>query len=53
MASLSHGHSLGVTSTKQKFAQETGIPTTKTGLERKLAGAFLGLLIGLFSGKKK
>ena len=44
---------LGVTSAKQKFARETGIPTTKTGLERKIGASALGLLISLFSGKKK
>ena len=51
--SFSWKRALGVTSAKQKFARETGIPTTKSGLERKLGGSALGLLISLFSGKKK
>ena len=51
--SFSWKRALGVTSAKQKFARQTGIPTTKAGLERKLGGAVLGLLFGLFSGKKK
>ena len=44
---------LGVTSAKQKFARQTGIPTTKTGMERKLGGSIVSLLLGLFGGKKK
>ena len=51
--SFSWKRALGITSAKQKFARETGIPTTKTGLERKLGASALGLLISLFSGKKK
>jgi len=51
--SFSWKRALGVTSAKQKFARQTGIPTTKAGMERKLGGAVLGLLFGLFSGKKK
>lgn len=51
--SFSWKRALGVTAAKQKFARETGIPTTKTGMERKLGGAVLGLLFGLFGGKKK
>ena len=43
---------LGVTSAKQKFARETGIPATKTGMVRKLGGAVLGLLFGMFGGRK-
>jgi hypothetical protein len=51
--SFSWKRALGVTSAKQKFVQETGIPTTKNGLERKIGGSVLGLLFGLFGGKKK
>ena len=51
--SFSWKRALGVTSAKQKFARETGIPTTKNGMERKLGGAVLGILFGLFSDKKK
>lgn len=43
---------LGVTSDKQKFARETGIPNTKTGMEIKLGGSVLGLLFGVFGGGK-
>ncbi len=51
--SFSWKRALGVTSAKQKFARETGIPTTKNGLERKIGGSVLGLLFGLFGGKKR
>ncbi len=51
--SFSWRRALGITSAKQKFARETGIPTSKTGMERKLGGAILGLLASVLSGKKK
>lgn len=34
---------LGITKIKQQIARETGIPTTKHGLERKIGGAILKL----------
>lgn len=39
---------LGITAAKQKFARTTGIPTSKSGLERKIGG----LLLNLFFKKK-
>ena len=39
---------LGITSAKQNFSRKTGIPTTKSGLERKLGG----FIINLFLRKK-
>lgn len=35
---------LGITKIKQQIARETGIPTTKHGLERKIGDALLRLL---------
>lgn len=35
---------LGVASAKQKIARQTGIPTTKQGLERKMGSIILNLL---------
>jgi hypothetical protein len=32
---------LGITSAKQSIARKTGIPTTKTGLERKIGSIIL------------
>ncbi len=37
---------LGITQVKQKIAQETGIPTTKLGLERKIGGAIIKAILG-------
>ena len=37
---------LGITGAKQSFARKTGIPTSKTGLERKLGAIFLKKLFG-------
>lgn len=39
---------LGITQAKQRFARQTGIPTSKAGLERKLGG----LLLKMLSGKR-
>lgn len=35
---------LGITKIKQQIAKETGIPTTKQGLERKIGAGLLNLL---------
>lgn len=37
---------LGITSAKQSFALKTGIPTSKTGIERKLGSIILKKLFG-------
>ena len=37
---------LGITQTKQKVARESGIPTTKTGLERKIGKLILKSILG-------
>lgn len=43
---------LGITGAKQRIARQTGIPTTKQGLERKVGASLLNLIFkGLF-GKK-
>ena len=34
--SFSLNRALGITQAKQKFARETGIPTSRAGLERKV-----------------
>jgi hypothetical protein len=39
---------LGITGAKQSFARKTGVPTTKSGLERKIGS----LLINTIFGKK-
>jgi hypothetical protein len=37
---------LGITGAKQSFARRTGIPTSKTGMERKLGALILKKLFG-------
>ena len=37
---------LGITSAKQRIARQTGIPTTKLGLERKIGSMLLKILLG-------
>lgn len=44
--SFSWKRSLGITQAKQKFAKETGIPTSKAGMERKIGSIILKALFG-------
>jgi len=44
--SFSWKRALGVTAAKQKFARQTGIPTTKSGIERKIGNPLLKMLFG-------
>ncbi len=37
---------IGVTQAKQKIVRETGIPTTKSGMERKLGAAIIRMIFG-------
>lgn len=44
--SISWNRALGITQAKQKFARETGIPTSKAGLERKIGKMVLNAIFG-------
>ena len=44
--SFSLKRALGITQAKQKFARETGIPTSKAGLERKVGNMVLNAIFG-------
>jgi len=46
MFSFSWKRLLGITSAKQRFARQTDIPTTRSGLERKLGSMVLKFLFG-------
>ncbi len=37
---------LGITSAKQIFARKTGVPSSKTGIERKLGATILKMIFG-------
>lgn len=42
--SFSLKRAVGITTVKQKFARKTGIPTTKSGIERKIGRMILKAL---------
>lgn len=44
--SFSWKRALGISQTKQRIARQTGIPTTKAGMERKLGKMILKLILG-------
>lgn len=44
--SFSWKRALGITQAKQKFARQTGIPTSKAGAERKLGKIILRSILG-------
>ena len=44
--SFSLKRALGITQLKRKISKTTGIPTTKSGVERKIGAALLGLILG-------
>ncbi len=44
--SFSLKRALGITQAKQRFARQTGIPTSKAGLERKIGSSILKLIFG-------
>ena len=46
--SFSWKRALGVSAAKQRFARQTGIPTTKSGLERKVGKSILTMLLSIF-----
>lgn len=44
--SFSWKRALGISQVKQKIARETGIPTSKAGLERKIGSVIMKTLFG-------
>ena len=44
--SFSWKRALGITQLKQMVARETGIPTSKAGVERKIGNSILKMLFG-------
>lgn len=44
--SFSWKRALGITQAKQQFSRQTGIPTSKAGLERKIGNTILKALFG-------
>lgn len=44
--SFSLNRLLGITAIKQSFARKTGVPTSKSGVERKIGNTIIKLLFG-------
>lgn len=44
--SFSWKRALGITQAKQKIARQTGIPTSKAGVERKIGSSIIKMLFG-------
>lgn len=44
--SFSWKRALGITQAKQKLARQTGIPTSKAGIERKMGSLIWNVLFG-------
>ncbi len=44
--SFSWKRALGITKIKQDVARQTGVPTSKSGLERRIGRSILNLLFG-------
>jgi hypothetical protein len=44
--SFSWKRALGISQAKQKIARETGIPTSKAGIERKIGNVIIKTLLG-------
>ncbi len=49
--SFSWKRALGITTAKQKFARETGIPTSMSGVERKVGRSILNMIFGFLFKK--
>ena len=49
--SWSWKRALGISGARQSIARRTGVPTTSSGLERKMGRMLLGFISKLFSGK--
>jgi hypothetical protein len=50
--SFSWKKAIGISAAKQRFARQTGIPTSKSGVERKVGKSVINLLLSLFKGIK-
>lgn len=44
--SFSWKRALGITKTKQKIARKTGVPLTRSGMERKIGSIIIDAILG-------
>lgn len=50
--SFSWKRALGISAAKQRFARKTGIPTTQSGLEKKVGRSIIAFILSMFAGKR-
>jgi hypothetical protein len=50
--SFSWKRAIGISTVRQNIARKSGIPTTKSGLERKIGSNVLKLILNLFNIKR-
>lgn len=48
--SYSWKRAIGISGAKQRFARRTGIPTTRSGLQRKIGSIVIKFVIDLITG---
>lgn len=51
--SYSWKRAIGISGAKQRFARRTGIPTTRSGMERKIGSILIKLLMNLVFGGRR
>ena len=51
--SFSWKRALGITSSKQRFARKTGIPTSMQGMEKKIGSSIRSTILKIILGKNK
>jgi hypothetical protein len=49
--SFSLSRLLGISSAKNRIARQTGIPTTRSGIERKIGRTVIKSILSIFGGK--
>jgi hypothetical protein len=50
--SFSWKRALGISAVKQRFSRQTGVPTTQSGLERKVGRSIITLFVNMITRKK-
>ena len=50
--SFSWKRALGISAAKQQFARKTGIPTTQSGLEKKVGRTIIAYILSMFAVKR-
>jgi len=51
--SYSWKRAAGITGARQRIARRTGIPTTRSGLERKIGAMIINIIFALLTGGRR